>query len=520
MIGEMFSLALLEYCEQVVLKTQFHVGCIDNNPLPTHLLSSTLHVHQTSSKRRRRVARSALLLVGGPRLGTTGVTSVRLRGTIVDCQCKFDPRLVMDVSKSPLRKNGSSKRKTRGSTTPGADPSRWTPLPAPRAITKSSPMTVDQVVELASRSGSKPGDSLLSISDLLGLNLPRGTLLGTPSHSPGGPYGPSRTYQNEDHFYRDTSTPVKAHQRSLDSAFHSTPQSPCYQSPFKGSPPYSDCGSPTMEHSLLQSFNSSRTNSPADSDTSNSGLSSFDNSINDLMSCLSLGQSPLQPQSLIAHAALQNSFLGVSPMDQELANLQARQSISPLHPATLRYLQQQQQQQQQSLQASLLSSLLQYPPSRVSQGTEFGGKSCSPPSPPALPLSASPPTNDNASLDRAARFHRNSACELFGAREAQWWLSNIRLVRSIEALHDATCTWSGNLPPRAPKNSAYSCKVFLGGVPWDISEMSLIGAFKQFGGIHVEWPGKEQAASQPKGYVYIIFESEKQVSTQTNTSTQ
>lgn len=29
--------------------------------------------------------------------------------------------------------------------------------------------------------------------------------------------------------------------------------------------------------------------------------------------------------------------------------------------------------------------------------------------------------------------------------------------------------------------------------------------------IRVEWPGKDQAASQPKGYVYIIFESEKQV---------
>lgn len=27
----------------------------------------------------------------------------------------------------------------------------------------------------------------------------------------------------------------------------------------------------------------------------------------------------------------------------------------------------------------------------------------------------------------------------------------------------------------------------------------------------VEWPGKEQQAAQPKGYVYIIFESEKQV---------
>lgn len=27
----------------------------------------------------------------------------------------------------------------------------------------------------------------------------------------------------------------------------------------------------------------------------------------------------------------------------------------------------------------------------------------------------------------------------------------------------------------------------------------------------VEWPGKEQQAAQPKGYVYIIFESDKQV---------
>lgn len=32
--------------------------------------------------------------------------------------------------------------------------------------------------------------------------------------------------------------------------------------------------------------------------------------------------------------------------------------------------------------------------------------------------------------------------------------------------------------------------------------------FKYF---RVEWPGKENQAAQPKGYVYIIFESEKQV---------
>lgn len=67
---------------------------------------------------------------------------------------------------------------------------------------------------------------------------------------------------------------------------------------------------------------------------------------------------------------------------------------------------------------------------------------------------------------------------------------------------------------RSEKNAVYSCKVFLGGVPWDLSEQTLEQVFRQFGPIRVEWPGKEQQAVQPKGYVYIIFESEKQVSIQ------
>ncbi len=45
----------------------------------------------------------------------------------------------------------------------------------------------------------------------------------------------------------------------------------------------------------------------------------------------------------------------------------------------------------------------------------------------------------------------------------------------------------------------------------DITESNLVSTFKQFGHIRIEWPGKDQATSQPKGYVYIIFESEKQV---------
>lgn len=67
---------------------------------------------------------------------------------------------------------------------------------------------------------------------------------------------------------------------------------------------------------------------------------------------------------------------------------------------------------------------------------------------------------NDSHLDRAARFHRSSA-----------------------ALHDATCTWSGFLQPRMHKVVNYSPKVFLGGIPWDISEQSLIQIFKPFGPI-------------------------------------
>lgn len=38
------------------------------------------------------------------------------------------------------------------------------------------------------------------------------------------------------------------------------------------------------------------------------------------------------------------------------------------------------------------------------------------------------------------------------------------------AVNEATFTWSGQLPPRNNKDPLYSCKVFLGGVPWDITE--------------------------------------------------
>eukprot|EP00092_Neocalanus_flemingeri_P109195 GFUD01140314.1.p1 GENE.GFUD01140314.1~~GFUD01140314.1.p1 ORF type:complete len:671 (-),score=151.61 GFUD01140314.1:295-2307(-) len=100
--------------------------------------------------------------------------------------------------------------------------------------------------------------------------------------------------------------------------------------------------------------------------------------------------------------------------------------------------------------------------------------------------SATPP--DIATLDAAAKQYRNSASE-----------------------QETNCTWSGHLPPRRHKNPVFSCKIFLGGVPWDVTESSLIQAFGHCGPIRIEWPGKDTSPSPPKGYVYIVFEEEKNV---------
>jgi len=88
-----------------------------------------------------------------------------------------------------------------------------------------------------------------------------------------------------------------------------------------------------------------------------------------------------------------------------------------------------------------------------------------------------------------------------------------RLYRSAASVCESTCTWSGQLPPRssmAGPNSSYSTKIFLGGVPWDISELTLVQAFAEFGEVRVEWPGRDYT-SPPRGYLYLVFQEEGDV---------
>lgn len=89
--------------------------------------------------------------------------------------------------------------------------------------------------------------------------------------------------------------------------------------------------------------------------------------------------------------------------------------------------------------------------------------------------------------------------------------TSYQLYFIVVATYETTFTWSGTLPPRIYKWLGLSTKVFVGGVPWDITEQQLIQSFKVFGPIKVEWPRKDQQDAQRKGYVYILFESEKDV---------
>lgn len=94
-------------------------------------------------------------------------------------------------------------------------------------------------------------------------------------------------------------------------------------------------------------------------------------------------------------------------------------------------------------------------------------------------------------------------------------------------------SWHGELPPRDYTSPTFSRKIFVGGVPWDITETALKDSFGEFGSCCVEWPGQEaryrsgQSAAGPQntnlrtqskyagqaatGYVYMIFEDERAV---------
>uniref|UniRef100_A0ABD2WZG5 RRM domain-containing protein n=1 Tax=Trichogramma kaykai TaxID=54128 RepID=A0ABD2WZG5_9HYME len=317
-------------------------------------------------------------------------------------------------------------------------------------------------------------------------------------HTPATPSTPGSMYSNPYSYSSMTSSSSPYNSASSVSSgynkrFPSSPlrSPPCYARAIRGSPPYSsDCSSPSTEYPN-HSFgcNNSRSNSPADSDTS---ASSIDGPLADI----------------IRRCYPQNPWAEVKKyLHSGRATLADLPFIKKCFMEYCQTQQQPSQQQPQTTQQSTPSRSSQHTPmhnhyhhhqnnntpsrsyfNQESNNNSFNGSHFGNSEKNCCNMSVPRSNPSLISLDKAARIHRKAA-----------------------AASDANHTWCGELPQRTRKPIGYSSKVFLGGVPWDTTESILVSTFKQFGPIKIEWPGKNQSSIQPKGYVYIVFESEKQV---------
>ncbi|VVC24887.1 RNA recognition motif domain,Cytoplasmic polyadenylation element-binding protein, ZZ domain [Cinara cedri] len=231
---------------------------------------------------------------------------------------------------------------------------------------------------------------------------------------------------------------------------------PIPQQQYRGSPTYSDGSDPLISHLMM----GSRSNTPDDSDMSNS---------------------PETVADLINHVNI-NPY-GSSPLtEQDLANMQRISSGRLSAGENIHH-------QTQNLLSSLLAQQSQYP---TRYGSPATGQS------PVYEKKSPPPF---WSPTRSTNDNNNNQNE------------NRNLNRNIySGLHkDPIFTWSGLLPKIVHSSPNYSCKVFLGGVPWDITEDGIIMALSQFGSVKIEWPGTSTNMNQPKGYVYAIMQSDQMV---------
>lgn len=210
----------------------------------------------------------------------------------------------------------------------------------------------------------------------------------------------------------------------------------------------------SMEQPVFFNGFRSRSNSP---ESDNSVVSNVENNIVDIMNFLSLNTHQNQQQQ--QHQQQQTNVLNtLNSADIELAKLQNLQTLNTLK--LIQHQQQQQQQQQQfqyQQQQQQQQNQVSFPIFGLNQLLHTG---CTPTQLKSFQIQQTQATSSDANLDRIARFHRSAA-----------------------ALYDATCYWSGTLPPRSHKIITYSPKVFLGGIPWDLTEQYLISIFKQFGNI-------------------------------------
>lgn len=288
-----------------------------------------------------------------------------------------------------------------------------------------------------------------SISDLLCLNMPRGTLIGnsnplaspynvTPAIDTNPPYqGAGIRYGNYQLRYDQTVTVPRKIIRAVDTQYTMPPICPPANSP----PIKSTRSSPVSM--------TSNSNSPNESNSSTSmGDMTNSNYMNNTVA--------VQPNSVVCQAN-----------DQEWTNLQNAYAL---------------QRRQQDCDPHLMDKIIERTGRLLLAAVHNDQAKCV----------ENYEVYNNGQVDKQQRFQRN-------------------LNVTVNSEREVSCTWVGELPPKNHKQPfTYSCKVFAGGLPWDITELALIQAFSRFGSVKVEWP-KKDGIKEPKGFAYLILESEKKV---------
>jgi hypothetical protein len=80
-----------------------------------------------------------------------------------------------------------------------------------------------------------------------------------------------------------------------------------------------------------------------------------------------------------------------------------------------------------------------------------------------------------------------------------------KMRRSTAYLNQASVEWKGALPSRTHINPTYATKVFIGGLPYDVTMDTLQEVFGKFGLVSVQFPPRG------RGHAYLVFDSEDQI---------
>jgi len=120
--------------------------------------------------------------------------------------------------------------------------------------------------------------------------------------------------------------------------------------------------------------------------------------------------------------------------------------------------------------------------------------------------------HDNRLSQKARPYGRRRGKSPFGFADESHLLDDGSLDQTVPNMNSPS-RGSPSSQSGLERMEHYSRKVFVGGLPPDIDEEEITGAFRRFGPLVVDWPHKAESKSYfpPKGYCFLLFQDEMSV---------